>query len=44
MDCETSEYNFLMDKDLSNIKYLAVEIHWQIGRNNWYKLINHILN
>ena len=43
IDCETGEYNFLMDKDLSNIKYLAVEIHWQIGRNNWYKLINHIL-
>jgi len=44
MDCETSEYNFLMNKDLSNIKYMAIEIHWQMGEKNWYKLIHYILN
>jgi len=43
MDCETSEYNFLMNKDLSNIKYMAIEIHHQIGEKNWHELINYIL-
>ena len=43
IDCETSEYYFLMDKDLSNIKYIGIELHWQIGKDNFDKLINHIL-
>lgn len=43
VDCETGEFNFLNNKDLSKIKRLAIEIHHQLGVENWYKLINHIL-
>lgn len=42
MDCETSEYNILMNKNLSNIEFLAIEIHWQLGRENWNRLLSHI--
>jgi FkbM family methyltransferase len=31
VDCETSEYQFLYNKDLSMIKYLGIEIHSQMG-------------
>lgn len=30
IDCETSEYLFLMNKDLSKIKHLGIEIHVQL--------------
>uniref|UniRef100_A0A6C0EVB3 Methyltransferase FkbM domain-containing protein n=1 Tax=viral metagenome TaxID=1070528 RepID=A0A6C0EVB3_9ZZZZ len=43
VDCETSEYNLLMDKDLSKIKYMGIELHWQMGKDNFNKLVNHIL-
>ena len=43
IDCETSEYNLLIDKDLRNIKYMGIELHWQIGKENFDKLISHIL-
>ena len=43
LDCETSEYNLLIDKDLSKIKYLGIELHWQIGKENFDRLITHIL-
>ena len=42
MDCECCEYYFLMNKDLSNIKYIGMEIHGQLGEKNWYDLLNHI--
>jgi len=41
-DCETSEYHLLMNKDLSAINYLALELHWQMGSNRFIELTNHI--
>lgn len=43
IDCETSEYLLLINKDLSKIKYMGIEIHNQLGEQKWNKLINHIL-
>jgi FkbM family methyltransferase len=43
IDCETSEYLFLMDKDLSKIKYLGIEVHCQLGEEKWCKFMNHLL-
>jgi len=43
IDCETSEYNFLYNKDLSKIKRMAIEVHHQIGIDHWNELIDHIL-
>ena len=43
IDCETSEYYLLFDKDLSHIKYIGIELHWQMGKENFDKLVNHIL-
>jgi FkbM family methyltransferase len=42
IDCETSEYNFLMGKDLSPIRYLGIELSWQIGPERWSSLVTHI--
>jgi len=44
MDCETSEYNILINKDLSNIEFLSIEIHWQLGKERWDELLKHINN
>ncbi len=43
IDCETGEYHLLMDKDLSKIKYIGIELHWQLGKDNFDRLVNHIL-
>jgi FkbM family methyltransferase len=43
IDCENSEYYLLMNKDLSKIKYIGVELHWQMGKDNFDNLVNHIL-
>jgi FkbM family methyltransferase len=43
IDCETSEYHLLMDKDLSKIKYIGIELHWQLGKDNFERLVNYIL-
>lgn len=43
VDCETSEYLFLLDKDLSKIKHLGIEIHGQLGEERWNELITHLL-
>lgn len=43
VDCETSEYNLFIDKDLSKIKYLGIKLHWQIGKENFDRLVSHIL-
>lgn len=43
IDCETSEYNLLMNKDLSHIRYMGIELHWQMGKENFDRLVKHIL-
>lgn len=43
IDCENSEYHLLMNKDLSKIKYIGVELHHQMGKKNFDDLVNHIL-
>ena len=43
IDCETSEYNLLYNKDLRNIKYMGIELHWQLGETNFNNLVSHIL-
>lgn len=42
IDCETSEYHFLMDHDLKQIDYIGLEIHWQMGKEKFDNLIKHI--
>lgn len=42
IDCETSEYEFLMNKDLQNIKYIAIEMHSQLGIEKYTDLYNFI--
>ena len=41
-DCETSEYHIFMNKDLTKINYLGLELHNQMGAEKWYELINYI--
>jgi len=41
VDCEGSEYNLLMNKDLSKIKYISVEIHIQL-KEKLSKLIDYL--
>jgi FkbM family methyltransferase len=43
IDCETSEYHLLFNKDLSNIRYMGIELHWQMGKENFDRLVKHIL-
>jgi FkbM family methyltransferase len=43
IDCETSEYLLLINKDLSKIKHLCIEVHTQLGESKWNELITHIL-
>tara|TARA_R110000868_G_scaffold315517_1_gene576390 strand:+ start:390 stop:1022 length:633 start_codon:yes stop_codon:yes gene_type:complete len=40
-DCETSEYYIFMDKDLSSINYIGMEIHWQMGQEYQLNLFKH---
>jgi FkbM family methyltransferase len=35
MDCENSEFLILMNKDLTQIHYIAVELHNQMGEENY---------
>lgn len=42
-DAETSEYLILLNKDLSNIKFIGIELHHQMGEEKYNKLIEHIL-
>lgn len=42
LDCENSEYHILLNKDLTPFKYIAIELHWQMGEDKWYQLLNHI--
>jgi FkbM family methyltransferase len=42
VDCETSEYHLLLDKDLRNIHCIGMEIHCQVGKELWDRLLSHI--
>lgn len=42
VDCETSEYYLLIDQDLTNIDYIGIELHWQMGEEKYNRLINHL--
>lgn len=45
VDIEGSEYDFLFEKDLKNIKYITMELHNFLRYDNkQQKLINHISN
>lgn len=41
VDCEGGEYNFLMNKDLSKIDYISIEIHHQL-KEKADELINYL--
>jgi FkbM family methyltransferase len=43
VDCETSEYYLFINQDLTQIDYIGVELHWQMGEKKYNELINHIL-
>ena len=42
MDCECSEYDILMGKDLSIIRYIGMEIHNQLGKDMYTDLWNYL--
>lgn len=42
IDCETSEYELLINKDLRNIEYIALELHDQLGYYRYNELYNFI--
>lgn len=42
IDCETSEYPFLFEKDLGNIHYIGIEIHHHLGIKKYNDLISWI--
>ena len=44
LDCETSEYPFLFGKDLSKIKYIGIELHFQLGEQKYNELLNWVNN
>lgn len=43
VDCETSEYELLFNKDLSNIQCIAIELHNQLGIEKYTELYNFLL-
>lgn len=42
-DCEISEYQIFINKDLGPIRYLGIELHWQMGEERYDELLSHIL-
>lgn len=42
VDCECSEYPALFNVDLSPIKFIGMELHWQLGHDRWRQLVEHI--
>lgn len=42
IDCETSEYPFLIGKDISIFKYIGIEIHSQMGESKYNELLGFI--
>lgn len=43
LDCENAEYYILLNKDLSKLKYIGMEFHWQMGQERYNELLEHIL-
>ena len=41
-DCENSEYFIFMNNDIDRIKYIGMEIHWQMGQRKQSELIEYI--
>ena len=35
-------YEILMNKDLSNIDYIAMELHWQMGEEKYKELLDYV--
>ena len=44
VDCETSEYPFLFNKDLTKIRYIGIELHNQLGVEKYNELVSWIKN
>jgi FkbM family methyltransferase len=42
-DCENSEYFIFLNRDISKIKYIGMEIHWQMGRDKQEELLSYML-
>ena len=42
VDCETSEYPLLLNKDISMFKYIGVELHHQMGVTKFNELLDWI--
>lgn len=42
MDCENSEYEILLNKDLTFVDYIAMELHSQMGEHKWNELVNYL--
>ena len=42
VDCETSEYSLLYNKDLSKLKYIGIELHHHMGNEKYEQLTNWI--
>jgi FkbM family methyltransferase len=42
LDCENSEYEFLINKDLSNIEHISMELHWQMGKDKYDELLRYL--
>lgn len=42
MDCECSEYDGLLNKNLNSISYIGIEIHNQLGSKKYTELFDHI--
>ena len=42
IDCECCEYKFMMNNDLSRIKYIGMELHSQPGEEKFKELLQHI--
>tara|TARA_R110000772_G_scaffold17946_1_gene49815 strand:- start:56316 stop:56930 length:615 start_codon:yes stop_codon:yes gene_type:complete len=42
VDCENSEYEILLGKDLSRIDHISMELHWQMGEEKYKELISYL--
>jgi FkbM family methyltransferase len=42
LDCENSEYEILLNKDLSNIDHISMELHSQMGESRYKELIAYL--
>lgn len=44
VDIEASEYDFLESADLSHVRHIGIELSWQLGPEQWYALVEHIMS